>query len=139
MTNDATMTAATGMTMAMTTTETAPRTWRWVRSAGAVLGGMLASAALALATDEVLHLTGLFPPINQVTYAAPRFVAATSYRVIYAILGFYLIARRRRRDDDARDGSPVVSSRAGRHHAALRVARWRAAGAEVRNPPRVAR
>ena len=35
----------------------------------------------------------LFPPIDQVTYEAPRFVAATTYRVIYAILGFYLIAR----------------------------------------------
>lgn len=88
MTNDATMMAATGMTMT-----TAPRAWRWVRSAGAVLGGMAASAGLALGTDEVLHLVGLFPPINQVTYDAPRFLAATTYRVIYAILGFYLIAR----------------------------------------------
>jgi hypothetical protein len=92
MTNDATMTAATGMTMT-TTAATAPPTWRWVRSVGAVLGGMLASAALALGTDEALHLAGLFPPIDQVTYEAPRFVAATSYRVIYAVLGFYLIAR----------------------------------------------
>jgi hypothetical protein len=89
MTSDATMTAVTGMTM----TTTAPRRWRWARSAGAVLGGMAASAGLALGTDEALHLVGLFPPINQVTYDAPRFVAATTYRVIYAILGFYLIAR----------------------------------------------
>ena len=95
MTNDATMTAATGMTaMTMTTAAVAaPRARRWARSAGAVLGGMLASAALAMGTDEVLHLIGVFPPINQVTYEAPRFVAATTYRVIYAILGFYLIAR----------------------------------------------
>jgi hypothetical protein len=92
MTNDATMTAGTAMTMT-TNAATPPRMGRWVRSAGAVLGGMLASAALAMATDEVLHLIGLFPPINQVTYEAPRFVAATSYRVIYAVLGFYLIAR----------------------------------------------
>jgi len=93
MTHDATMTAATGMATRTTTVATAPRAWRWVRSTGAVLGGMLASAALALGTDEVLHLVGLFPPINQVTYEAPRFVAATTYRVIYAVLGFYLIAR----------------------------------------------
>jgi drug/metabolite transporter (DMT)-like permease len=46
-----------------------------------------------MGTDEVLHLVGLFPAINQVTYEAPRFVAATSYRVLYAVLGFYLIAR----------------------------------------------
>ena len=89
MINDATMTAATGMT-AMAS---AARGRRWVRSAGAVLGGMLASAGLALGTDEVLHLVGLFPPIDQVTYEAPRFVAATTYRMIYAVLGFYLIAR----------------------------------------------
>ncbi len=92
MTNDATMTATTGMTMT-TTPESTPRAWRWARSMGAVLGGMAASAALALGTDEVLHLTGLFPPINQVTYEAPRFVAATTYRVILAIVGFYLVAR----------------------------------------------
>lgn len=89
MTNDAMMTAATEMTM----TATAPRMWRWIRSAGAVLGGMAVSAGLAFGTDEVLHLVGLFPPIDQVTYEAPRFVAATTYRVIYAILGFYLTAR----------------------------------------------
>lgn len=86
MTNNATM-------MAAPRTTTTARAWRWVRSAGAVLGGMAVSAGLALGTDEVLHLVGLFPPINQVTYEAPRFIAATSYRVIYAILGFYLIAR----------------------------------------------
>ncbi len=97
MTNDATITAGNAGAMAMTTTTetagTAPQPWRWARSAGAVLGGTLASAALALGTDQVLHLAGLFPAINQVTYDAPRFVAATTYRVIYAILGFYLIAR----------------------------------------------
>ena len=87
MTNDATMTTSNGTTMTTTSA------WRWVRSAGAVLAGMAASAGLALATDEVLHLAGLFPPIDQVTYEAPRFVAATTYRVIFAILGFYLIAR----------------------------------------------
>jgi hypothetical protein len=87
MTNDATMTTSNGTTM--TTTPA----WRWVRSAGAVLAGLAASAGLALGTDEVLHLAGLFPPIDQVTYGAPRFVAATTYRVIFAILGFYLIAR----------------------------------------------
>ncbi len=81
MTNDATMTATTGMMMTTTPTSM-PRAWRWARSTSAVLVGMTASAALALGTDEVLHLAGLFPSINQVTYEAPRFVAATTYRVI---------------------------------------------------------
>jgi hypothetical protein len=85
MTNDATMTAG---TMVDTT-----RPRRWARSVGAVLAGTLASAALALATDEALHLVGLFPPISQVTYDAPRFVAATAYRLVFAVLGFYIIAR----------------------------------------------
>lgn len=44
MTNDATMTATTGMTMT-TTPESTPRAWRWAHSTGAVLGGMAASAA----------------------------------------------------------------------------------------------
>lgn len=44
MTNDATMTATTEMTMT-TTPESTPRAWRWARSTGAVLGGMAASAA----------------------------------------------------------------------------------------------
>jgi hypothetical protein len=83
MTHDATMTA--GLST--------PRPWRWARSAGAVLGGTLASAALALGTDQALYWIGVFPPIAQVSYGAPRFIAATAYRVVYAILGFYLIAR----------------------------------------------
>jgi len=90
MTDDATMTTGTAVTE---TAASAPRPGRWARSAGAVLGGTLASAALALGTDQALYWIGLFPPITQVTYQAPRFIAATTYRVIYAILGFYLIAR----------------------------------------------
>jgi hypothetical protein len=94
MTNDSTMTAGSAMAISTgATVASASRAWRWARSLGAVLGGTLASAALAMATDEALHLVGLFPSITQVTYDAPRFVAATSYRVIYAVLGFYLIAR----------------------------------------------
>jgi hypothetical protein len=85
MTNDATMTA--GM-MANTT-----GTRRWPSSVGAVLAGVLTSAALSLGTDQALHLVGLSPPITQVTYEAPRFVAATACRVIFAVLGFYIIAR----------------------------------------------
>ena len=92
MTSDATMTAETAATK-MTAAASTPRPRRWARSAGAVLGGTLASAALALGTDQALSWIGLCPPITQVSYEAPRFIAATAYRVIYAILGFYLIAR----------------------------------------------
>jgi hypothetical protein len=91
-----TMTAGTAATMTTTAARAAgPR--RWARSAGAVLGGTVPSAALALGTDRALYWAGVFPPITQVTYEAPRFIAATAVvgTLPCAWLGGTLRARQR--------------------------------------------
>ena len=64
--------------------------FRVLRSIGAVLAGMLAIVVLSLATDEVLHATGLLPRLNMTDAHA---VLALSYRLVYGIAGGYLTAR----------------------------------------------
>ena len=62
------------------------------RSIGAVLGGIAVGVILTLGTDAVLHVTGYFPPMGQPVPDAPL-VWATVYRIIYGVLGSYIIAR----------------------------------------------
>ena len=62
------------------------------RSIGAVAAGIAVGVILTLATDVVLHITGVFPPLGQPT-PSPPLVLATAYRIVYGILGGYLIAR----------------------------------------------
>jgi len=68
----------------------APR--RIGRSIGAVVAGSAVDVVITLATDAVLHMVGVFPPIGQPTGDAPM-VLATAYRMVYGVLGSYLIAR----------------------------------------------
>lgn len=62
------------------------------RSIGAVLAGIVVGVALTLATDVVLHLTRVFPPMGQPLSDAPL-VLATVYRVAFGVLGSYITAR----------------------------------------------
>ena len=63
-----------------------------VRRAGAVFAGLLAIVILSMATDAVLHATGVYPPIPQ-RMSDALFVVALSYRALYSIGGCYLAAR----------------------------------------------
>lgn len=65
---------------------------RVMQSAGAVLAGLLAIVVLSIATDMVMHLTGVFPPMSQ-PMPDPMFLLPTSYRVVIGVLGGYLSAR----------------------------------------------
>ena len=58
----------------------------------AVGAGFMATALLSVATDAVLHATGVFPPMPQ-TMSDPLFVLATAYRIVYTIVGGYVTAR----------------------------------------------
>ena len=58
----------------------------------AVGAGFLATALLSVATDAVLHATGVFPPMPQVM-SDPLFALATAYRIVYTIVGGYITAR----------------------------------------------
>ena len=58
----------------------------------AVVVGILVGALLSLGTDEVLHLTRVYPSWG-VRMSDPLFGLATAYRVVFSILGSWVIAR----------------------------------------------
>jgi hypothetical protein len=64
------------------------------RSIGAVLAGMFAGIILTLGTDELLHLTHVFPPWgdSMVGYDG-SLLLATAYRTIYSVAASYMTAR----------------------------------------------
>jgi hypothetical protein len=55
---------------------------------------MVVGIALTLGTDEILHIAGVFPPWGQsmVGYDG-ALLLATAYRVVYGVVGSYIIAR----------------------------------------------
>ena len=59
------------------------------RSVCAVFAGVV---VLSTGTDAVMHAAGVFPPFGE-PMSNGRFLLATAYRVVYAILGSYLTAR----------------------------------------------
>jgi hypothetical protein len=62
------------------------------RSVWAVFAGFLVVVVLSMGTDAVMHASGVFPPFGE-PMSDGRFLLATVYRVVYAILGSYLTAR----------------------------------------------
>lgn len=70
--------------------ETAPRNIG--KSIGAVLAGILIGVGLTLATDALLHKTGVFPELGS-RMSNSLFVVATAYRIVYGIIGSYVMAR----------------------------------------------
>jgi peptidoglycan/LPS O-acetylase OafA/YrhL len=65
---------------------------RMLRSVGAVLAGMVVGIALTLGVDELLHITGVFPPWGDPVGDKPL-ILATAYRIVFSIAGSYIIAR----------------------------------------------
>lgn len=63
-----------------------------LRSVGAVLGGFLTTAVCSVATDAVLHGTGVFPP-EGVRMSDAMFVLPMLYRAAYTVLGGFVTAR----------------------------------------------
>jgi len=63
----------------------------WPR-VGAVAAGFFAVALLSVGTDEVLHLTGVYPPWGQMP-SDNLLALATGYRVVYTVFGGFLTAR----------------------------------------------
>jgi peptidoglycan/LPS O-acetylase OafA/YrhL len=62
------------------------------RSVRALVAGFVVTVALSLATDVVMHGTGVFPPWGE-PMSDGLFAWATVYRVAFAILGGYVTAR----------------------------------------------
>jgi hypothetical protein len=77
----------------MTASESdARRPRRILRSIGAVLAGFIAVAIISLATDVLLHATGVYPPWFQ-NMSTPLWLLATTYRILFGIGGGYISAR----------------------------------------------
>lgn len=66
---------------------------RWGRSSAAVAAGIVVGAGLSLGTDQVLHVLHVYPPWGEPMYDPKLNLLALSYRIVYAILGSYIIAR----------------------------------------------
>jgi hypothetical protein len=64
------------------------------RSIGAILAGFVFVFTVTLVTDQLLHMTGVFPPwgASMVGYDA-ALLLATAYRIVFGIAGSYLTAR----------------------------------------------
>ena len=72
--------------------EAAPTVRRPWRSTGAVLAGFVTVFILSLATDQILHVLKIYPPWGEIM-SDRLFALATSYRVVYTVLGGYITAR----------------------------------------------
>ena len=65
---------------------------RW-RSVGSVLLGIFVGVVLSLGTDQVLHVVHVYPPWGQPMYQPSLNLLALSYRLVYGVVGGYIIAR----------------------------------------------
>jgi hypothetical protein len=65
---------------------------RVLRSVGAVLAGLVVVFVLSLGTDVLLHATGIYPPWFK-PMSTPLWLLATGYRIVYGVLGGYIVAR----------------------------------------------
>ena len=58
----------------------------------AVVAGIVVGVGLSVGTDEILHLLKIYPPWNE-RMSDGLFVLATAYRLVFSVLGSYVIAR----------------------------------------------
>jgi hypothetical protein len=63
-----------------------------LRRIGAVLAGMAVGVVLSLGTDQVLHVLKVYPPWGE-SMSDSLFLLATSYRLVYGVIGSYVMAR----------------------------------------------
>jgi hypothetical protein len=64
-----------------------------VRSALAVLAGLVTIFVTHLGTDQILHKLQVFPPWKEPMYDPSLNLLALSYRCIWSVVGCYLTAR----------------------------------------------
>src|SRR5215218_5951680 len=62
------------------------------RSIGAVVAGLITMIVATTAVDILLHVTGVYPPMNE-PLDNKMALLASSYRLIISIAGAYLTAR----------------------------------------------
>lgn len=62
------------------------------RSVAAVLIAFIVVVVLSLATDQVLHVLGVYPPWGQPMWETSDNLLAFAYRSVYAVVGGFLAA-----------------------------------------------
>jgi hypothetical protein len=62
-----------------------------LRGAAAIIVGIAVNISLAFATDELVYLMGLAPPVGQLM-SSPMLAVAATYRTIYSVISSYIIA-----------------------------------------------
>ena len=61
-----------------------------IRSAGALLLAFAVVVVVSLATDQLLHSLGVYPPWGEPMFQPALNLLALSYRLVYGTLGGYL-------------------------------------------------
>jgi hypothetical protein len=69
------------------------RTRRLGRGILAIAAAFIANAALSLATDQLFHVLGVYPPWGQPMYAPVPNALALTYRIGYGLLAGVIVAR----------------------------------------------
>jgi len=63
------------------------------RSILAIVGALVANAALSLAVDQLFHVLGVYPPWGQPMYDAAPNALALVYRIVFGVGAGWLVAR----------------------------------------------
>jgi hypothetical protein len=63
------------------------------RSIIAILTAIIANVVLSLGIDQTLHVLGVYPPWGQAMYEPSLNLLALSYRIVFAVMSGYLVAR----------------------------------------------
>jgi hypothetical protein len=63
------------------------------RSSGAILAGFVAVFVLSLGTDQLFHALAVYPPWGEPMTDTGLLLLALAYRIVYGIVGGYLVAR----------------------------------------------
>lgn len=63
------------------------------RGIGAVAAGLALIIVASIATDQILHSAGVYPPWGEPMHGHGLNLLALSYRLVYAVAGSYVAAR----------------------------------------------
>jgi hypothetical protein len=79
--------------MTMPQTTAGPARGSFLRSAGAVLAGLVTIFVLSLAVDQLMHSLGVYPPWGEPMNDTGLLLWALAYRCVIQVGGCYLTAR----------------------------------------------
>lgn len=63
------------------------------RSVGAIFLSFVVVFVLSLGTDHIMHMLNIYPPYGEPMHDNALLALALSYRLVYGILGGYIVAR----------------------------------------------